>query len=203
MIEFGLLSHVGLRREHNEDTFYGDSELGLWLVADGMGGHEFGEVASAMARDIIVREVRGGTHLIDAIRRADSEIIEHSKRRNDALPMGTTVASARINQNRFEVAWVGDSRAYLWNGELQQLSHDHSYVQELIEQGAITAEQARSHPHRNVVTQALGVTDLHARFTAQQCQERREQLALFGGIARQHRHLVVAAGGDGGHGVSR
>ncbi len=159
MIEFGLLSHVGLRREHNEDTFYGDSELGLWLVADGMGGHEFGEVASAMARDIIVREVRGGTHLIDAIRRADSEIIEHSKRRNDALPMGTTVASARINQNRFEVAWVGDSRAYLWNGELQQLSHDHSYVQELIEQGAITAEQARSHPHRNVVTQALGVTD--------------------------------------------
>ncbi len=60
MIEFGHLTHVGLRREFNEDTYYGDSELGLWLVADGMGGHEYGEVASALARESIVREVRGG-----------------------------------------------------------------------------------------------------------------------------------------------
>jgi serine/threonine protein phosphatase PrpC len=159
MIEFGLLSHVGLRREHNEDTYYGDSELGLWLVADGMGGHEFGEVASAMARDSIVREVRAGTSLSMAIQRADEELIDHSRRRSDALPMGTTVAAVQLHKDRFEVAWVGDSRAYLWNGRLQQLSQDHSYVQELIDQGAITAEQARSHPHRNVVTQALGVTD--------------------------------------------
>jgi PPM family protein phosphatase len=159
MIEYGLFSHVGLRREHNEDTFYGDGELGLWLVADGMGGHEFGEVASAMARDSIVREVRSGRSLTEAIRQADEELIEHSRQRSDALPMGTTVAAVRVQNHRFEVAWVGDSRAYLWNGRLQQLSQDHSYVQELIEQGAITAEQARSHPHRNVVTQALGVTD--------------------------------------------
>ncbi len=159
MIEFGHLSHVGLRREHNEDTYYGDAELGLWLVADGMGGHEFGEVASALARDTIVRETHSGKPLADAIRRADEEIISHSRRRAEALPMGTTVAAARLSDGRFEVSWVGDSRAYLWNGELRQLSQDHSYVQELIDQGAITPEQARSHPHRNVVTQALGVTD--------------------------------------------
>ena len=74
--------------------------------------------------------------------------------------MGTTVVAARISGNRFEVAWVGDSRVYIWrDGHLAQLSQDHSYVQELIAQGAISAEQARSHPHRNVVTQALGVTD--------------------------------------------
>jgi serine/threonine protein phosphatase PrpC len=74
--------------------------------------------------------------------------------------MGTTVVAARVTGNRFEVAWVGDSRVYLWReGQLAQLSQDHSYVQELIAQGAISAEQARSHPHRNVVTQALGVTD--------------------------------------------
>lgn len=160
MIEFGHLSHVGLRREHNEDTYYGDAELGLWLVADGMGGHEFGEVASAIARDVVVREVRSGKNLKQAIQTADEEIIRHSRKRSEALPMGTTVAAMRIVGDRFEVAWVGDSRAYLWNGGgLRQLSQDHSYVQELIDQGAITSEQARTHPHRNVVTQALGVTD--------------------------------------------
>jgi PPM family protein phosphatase len=159
MIEFGHLSHVGLRREHDEDTYYGDGELGLWLVADGMGGHEFGEVASALARDTIVKETRAGKPLAQAIQAADEEIIKHSRRRAEALPMGTTVAAARVRNDRFEIAWVGDSRIYLWNGELRQISQDHSYVQELIDQGAITAEQARTHPHRNVVTQALGVTD--------------------------------------------
>ncbi len=74
--------------------------------------------------------------------------------------MGTTVVAARVQGHRFEVAWVGDSRAYLWrDGKLAQLSQDHSYVQELIAQGSLTVEQARAHPHRNVVTQALGVTD--------------------------------------------
>ena len=160
MIEFGHLTHVGLRRGLNEDTYYGDSELGLWLVADGMGGHACGEVASALARETIVREVRDGTPLVQAILIADEEIIRASRRRNDTLPMGTTVVAARVHGARFEVAWVGDSRAYLWrDGRLAQLSQDHSYVQDLIAQGSITPEQARSHPHRNVVTQALGVTD--------------------------------------------
>ena len=160
MIEFGHLTHVGLRRGLNEDTYYGDSELGLWLVADGMGGHACGEVASALARETIVREVRDGTPLVQAILIADEEIIRASRRRNDTLPMGTTVVAARVQGQRFEVAWVGDSRAYLWrDGRLAQLSQDHSYVQDLIAQGSLTPEQARSHPHRNVVTQALGVTD--------------------------------------------
>ena len=160
MIEFGHLTHVGLRRQLNEDTYYGDGELGLWLVADGMGGHACGEVASALARETIVREIRSGTPLTQAIRIADEEIIRVSRRRNDALPMGTTVVAARVQGQRFEVAWVGDSRAYLWReGKLAQLSQDHSYVQDLIAQGTLTPEQARSHPHRNVVTQALGVTD--------------------------------------------
>jgi protein phosphatase len=160
MIEFGHCSHVGLRREHNEDTYYADGDLGLWLVADGMGGHEHGEIASALARDTLVREVRRDTPLVRAIELADEEIIRHSTRRSEALPMGTTIASLHLDGNNgFEVAWVGDSRVYLWDGTLRQLSQDHSYVQELIDQGAITIEQARSHPHRNVVTQALGVTD--------------------------------------------
>ncbi|HWT16951.1 MAG TPA: Stp1/IreP family PP2C-type Ser/Thr phosphatase [Patescibacteria group bacterium] len=160
MIEFGHSTHVGLRREHNEDTYYADSELGLWLVADGMGGHENGEVASALARDTLVREIKAGEVLARAIQLADEEIIKHSNRRPQALPMGTTVAAVHVQGNQYEIAWVGDSRVYCAeDGEFRQLSQDHSYVRELVEQGAISAEQARTHPHRNVVTQALGVTD--------------------------------------------
>ena len=160
MIEFGHNTHVGLRREHNEDTYYADSELGLWLVADGMGGHEHGEVASALARDTLVHEITEGMPLAQAVQRADEEIIQHSSKKAEALPMGTTIAAMRLSKDGgFEVAWVGDSRIYVWNDGLKQLSQDHSYVQELIDQGAITSEQARNHPHRNVVTQALGVTD--------------------------------------------
>ena len=160
MIEFGHSTHVGLRREHNEDTYYADSDMGVWLVADGMGGHEHGEVASAIARDTLIEEIRKGTSLERAVQIADEEIIRHSNRRSEALPMGTTIATMRLlGEQEFEIAWVGDSRIYLWNGALKQISQDHSYVQELIDQGAITIEQARNHPHRNVVTQALGVTD--------------------------------------------
>ncbi|MGN6313878.1 MAG: PP2C family protein-serine/threonine phosphatase [Rhodanobacteraceae bacterium] len=160
MIEFGHATHVGLRRAHNEDTYWADASLGLWLVADGMGGHEYGEVASAVARDTLVRGVGQGLGLVDAIRGADEAIIALSQRRKEALPMGTTIAALRVQRDDYEVAWVGDSRVYLWqDGTLQQLSQDHSYVQELVAQGAISAEQARNHPHRNMVTQALGITD--------------------------------------------
>ena len=160
MIEFGHITHPGLRRQLNEDTYHGDGQLGLWLVADGMGGHEYGEVASAIARESVVREVRDGTPLTQAIRIAGEDILRSPRGRRDALPMGTTVVAARVQGPRFEVAWVGDSRAYLWQaGRLVQLSHDHSYVQELIAQGTRGVDEARRHPQRKVVTQALGVTD--------------------------------------------
>lgn len=159
MIEFGHLTHPGLRRALNEDTYYGDAELGLWLVADGMGGQACGEVASGLARDAIVRHVGSGADLATAIGQAGAQITALARQRNDRLPMGTTVVAARVVGDHFELAWVGDSRAYLWQlGKLTQLSRDHSYVHELIAKGTLTAEQARLHPHRNVVTQALGVT---------------------------------------------
>ena len=158
MIEFGHGTHTGLRREHNEDTYCADPDMGLWLVADGMGGHEHGEVASALARDVVIREVNRGKSLADAIQAADEEIIRHSNEKRSERPMGTTVVAVRVRNHDYEVAWVGDSRVYLWNAQLRQISQDHSYVQELIDQGAISAAQARTHPHRNVVTQALGVT---------------------------------------------
>lgn len=159
MIEHGYGTHAGLRREHNEDTYFADPALGLWLVADGMGGHDHGEVASGIARDMVVQEVRKGRPLTEAIRNADAEIMRQSNERRSERPMGTTVVALHVQNNDFEVAWVGDSRVYLFEaGKLRQVSRDHSYVQELVDQGAISPAQARVSPHRNVVTQALGVT---------------------------------------------
>jgi len=159
MLEFGHLTHPGLTRELNEDTYYGDARLGLWLVADGMGGHAHGELASAIAREAIVREVRRGTELEQAIRVADQDIQQFSHQRPAPRPMGTTVVAATIRDLTFQIAWVGDSRGYLWrDGRLTRLSRDHTYIQTLIQQGIINQAQARRHPQRNLVTQALGVT---------------------------------------------
>lgn len=158
MIEFGHGSHTGLRRDHNEDTYSADADLGLWVVADGMGGHDHGEVASALARDYVVREIINGKSLSQAIVFADSEIMRMSNERRSERPMGTTVVALLIRGTDYEVAWVGDSRIYLFHNQLKQISKDHSYVQELVDTGVLTPDQAKTSPHRNVVTQALGVT---------------------------------------------
>jgi protein phosphatase len=159
MIEFGHGTHVGLRRTRNEDTYYADAGLGLFLVADGMGGHQHGEVASALVRDAVVDLVARGHNLAEAIRRADERLIARSREsRSSLLPMGTTIAALRVNADSYEVAWVGDSRVYLWQGGLTQISQDHSLVQELVAAGTLAPAQAQRHPQRNVVTQALGIT---------------------------------------------
>lgn len=197
MIEFGHGTHVGLRRAHNEDTYWADDALGLWLVADGMGGHEYGEVASAVARDTLVREVGAGRSLEDAIHRADESIIALSQRRSEALPMGTTIAALRLDDGGYEVAWVGDSRVYLHQvGALSQLSQDHSYVQELVAQGAISAEQARTHPHRNMVTQALGVTapdQLHVETRRGKLESGMQFLLCSDGLTEEVEDHAIAA----------
>ncbi|MGN6740549.1 PP2C family protein-serine/threonine phosphatase [Dyella sp.] len=158
MIEFGHGTHVGLRRTRNEDTYYADPALGLFLVADGMGGHQHGEVASALARDVVVAEVRNGAPLIDAVRTAASRLEAHARKSRDALPMGTTLAALRIRDEAYELAWVGDSRIYALDDQFRQVSHDHSLVQELINAGRLDPELAARHPQRNVLTQALGIT---------------------------------------------
>lgn len=158
MIEFGHGTHVGLRRTRNEDTYYADASLGLFLVADGMGGHQHGEVASALVRDAVVDLVSQGHSLIEAVHGAAERLLAHTRHSFDVLPMGTTIAVLRVIGDGYEVAWVGDSRIYLWKKELRQISHDHSLVQALVEAGQLDPTQAAQHPQRNVLTQALGVT---------------------------------------------
>ena len=158
MIEFGHGTHVGLRRTRNEDTYYADPALGLFLVADGMGGHRHGEVASALVRDAVTDLVMRGHSLVEAIRAANQRLIQQSRGGRDGLPMGSTIAALRLSVDHYEVAWVGDSRVYMWHGHLRQISHDHSLVQELVEAGTLEPSQAAQHPQRNVITQALGIT---------------------------------------------
>lgn len=160
MIEFGHGTHVGLRRTRNEDTYYADAALGLFLVADGMGGHQHGEVASALARDAIVERVRDGQSLAEAVHGAAARLLEHAQRDDNDRPMGTTIAAIRFSEQSYEVAWVGDSRIYQWTNSLRRISHDHSLVQNLVAAGAIDEAQAARHPQRNVLTQALGITAL-------------------------------------------
>ncbi|WNL47804.1 protein phosphatase 2C domain-containing protein [Dyella sp. BiH032] len=158
MIEFGHGTHVGLRRARNEDTYYADAGLGLFLVADGMGGHQHGEVASALVRDAVTDLVTRGHTLVEAIKGADERLMAQTRNYRDPLPMGTTIAALRLSPAGYEVAWVGDSRIYLWKDGLKQISHDHSLVQELVAAGTLDASQAARHPQRNVITQALGIT---------------------------------------------
>jgi protein phosphatase len=125
-----------------------------------MGGHVRGETASALARETIVREVRQKIPLVQAIQTAGAEILQMSQRRDDNRPMGATVVVARIKDDVFELAWIGDSRAYLWQ-ERQLLQVDHHLGRSSSEVGqpSTAKEPARMHSQPNTLTQALGVTD--------------------------------------------
>src|SRR3546814_18440955 len=103
-----------------------------------------------------MESARAGSSLSDAIRFAAHTVAAYSQGRRSTLPMGTTIAMAATTADHYEVAWIGDSRAYLWDGQLRQISQDHSLVQEMVAQGPITVDHARSHTRRNVVKKDHG-----------------------------------------------
>ena len=162
-LKWGAFSDVGMVRQQNEDSFL--AEETLFVVADGMGGHNAGEVASALAVTTLKAGARLGIDDAEVFRelvqQANSAIYTASLDDSTQSGMGTTVTALSIvegEEPRVLVANVGDSRAYLWrSGALSRLSVDHSYVQELVNEGIITPEAARVHPRRNIVTRALGI----------------------------------------------
>ena len=149
------VTHVG-SREHNEDSYAADSRLGLALVADGMGGYACGELASELVRQTVIEAVGNNEGLTEAIARAHQVVKQASTEDESRAGMGSTVIAARVRDFDYEIAWVGDSRAYLWDGELKQITRDHSYVEALLSAGAISPAQALNHPNRNLITQAVG-----------------------------------------------
>lgn len=152
-------THPG-NREHNEDCFVADPAIGLGLVADGMGGYACGEVASELVRRTVTDAISNNEGLCDAIARAHAVVKEAASSDSDKKGMGSTVIAFRLREQEYELAWVGDSRAYLWdagNATLHQITRDHSYVQTLLTTGVITHDEAINHPNRNLITQAVGV----------------------------------------------
>ncbi|WP_096085949.1 PP2C family protein-serine/threonine phosphatase [Agaribacterium haliotis] len=158
---------LGLLRDNNEDAIFASAELGLWIVADGMGGHAAGEVASALAIDCIKAQINLGRPLAEAIQLAHRAIVDAANNGVGGHGMGSTVVALSNRGDDYEICWVGDSRAYLYqkasaNGDedFRQLSTDHSYVQMLYQNGAISEDELATHPERNIITQCLGSVDL-------------------------------------------
>lgn len=148
---------IGKVRDTNQDTFYIDNENNWCVVADGMGGHRGGETASSMTVEIIKENMAKGTGLKTAIENANQVVFRKSLEEKELLGMGTTVVLLRLTENGAEIAHVGDSRAYLvMDGVMEQITVDHSIVQQLIDSGTITKEQAKNHPQRNLITRAVG-----------------------------------------------
>lgn len=164
----GLISDVGLKRSLNEDcaSYYENDNLKLYVVADGMGGHNAGEVASRVAVDEIINYVKNiGNNeidedlLIDAISKANKVIFEYAKTNSKLSGMGTTVTACMITKKYIQVANVGDSSCFGINRKeklIKKLTKDHSLVQELVDSGSISEIDAVHHPNKNIITRALG-----------------------------------------------
>jgi protein phosphatase len=162
--ETGAATHSGKVREVNEDGLFSDPERGVWLVADGMGGHQAGRLASSL----IVSEVSTIGRAVsapdllarfqDRIYRANSELIRLAAQSQAGTIIGSTVAALLIYGQYYACTWSGDSRVYLLRGpNFKQLSRDHTELQELMDSGILSAEEAGQWPRRNVITRAIGI----------------------------------------------
>ena len=170
------LTHVGRQRQHNEDSFLVADEAQLYLVADGMGGHAAGEIASRIAVDSISEFIlhtkeddgtwphaydenyrRTTNRLMAAVRMANTRVLEAMRKDARLRGMGTTVVACMADEKTMSFAHVGDSRAYLIrDNQLSRITNDHSWVFEQVQAGMLTEAEAEKHPLRNVITRALG-----------------------------------------------
>jgi protein phosphatase len=156
-MRFAGRTHPGRRGGQNEDSIGWDEPSGLWFVADGMGGHASGDVASRVVRETLLGEALT-LPLVAAVRKAHETVVSTAKTNTAYDNMGSTVVATRIANRQAEIAWVGDSRAYLWRGgALSALTRDHSFLELLREQENLTDSQMRGHPDKNLVTQTLGI----------------------------------------------
>jgi len=156
-------SHIGRVRSVNEDSFLERPDIGLWAVADGMGGHSRGDLASQTVCQFLaeIEQPESGLELLNAVRaalhNAHAALLAHAAKLDGQQTVGTTVVVLLIYQDHYACVWAGDSRCYLFrDGSLTRITHDHSVVQGMIDSGVLNESEAEKHPLANVVTQALG-----------------------------------------------
>ncbi|MFK7976044.1 MAG: PP2C family serine/threonine-protein phosphatase [Halioglobus sp.] len=158
-IQFAGRTHPGHKRSHNEDCFEADAALGLFLVADGVGGHSCGEIASDIVRQTIKQEVVAGSNLHAAVQASHRAVLARIAEDESTQGMGSTAVVLQLVGTHYNICWVGDSRAYQWDQQLKQLTADHNRASELLANNLITPAQAAVHPERHVLTQSLGVSE--------------------------------------------
>ncbi len=152
-------THVGCRRKLNEDALVASPENGVWAVADGMGGHDAGEVASAMVVEALA-ECSSAAAILAALDDVNARLVEMSKTSFDSRTVGSTVVGLTAGDGQFTCFWAGDSRAYrVRDGAIARLTRDHSLVQDLVDAGMIDEAAAEVHPNANVVTRAVGASE--------------------------------------------
>jgi serine/threonine protein phosphatase PrpC len=160
------LTHQGCVRDHNEDAGFEWPEMGLWVVADGMGGHSSGDLASSMIIDHMSHLVLPEplSEIIDLLEETlldiNQQLLQTAQQRGANTTIGSTVVVLLAYNNLALLLWVGDSRAYLFReGQLSRLTQDHTQIEELIEQGLLLREDAENHPSANIITRAVGAMD--------------------------------------------
>ena len=159
-------SVIGMRRTNNEDAIYINEQKNLYLVADGMGGCNAGEVASSTAISAFVEAMENAENgetldkMMSAIAQCNKKVYQKSRENVEFLDMGTTLVAVTVENEKMFIVHVGDSRVYLFReNNLQQITTDHSYVMELVKIGSITREEAEVHPKRNIITRAIGIRE--------------------------------------------
>lgn len=182
-------THVGLRRSINEDSLLVETDRGLWAVADGMGGHEAGEIASTMVTDALrclplesdIDQL--AANAVDALTEVNRELIKLARSGGREQTIGTTVVGLAIANDQFRCFWMGDSRAYhLRGGALRRVTRDHSLVQDLVDAGMLSPEEAETHENANLITRAVGASENVA-------------VDIVEGEARSGDHFLLASDG--------
>ena len=186
------ISDTGKVRKHNEDSMLERPEIGLWVVADGMGGHAAGDVASQMIVSSL-KKVHEGIELNryindieDRLIDVNKRLLEKAKESGKRTTIGSTVVSLVAYNNYCIYIWAGDSRLYrLRNNQLRQMTTDHSQVELYVEKGLITREEAAVHPHGNMITRAVGATDdLFLDMDIQEMQSKDRYLLCSDGLTK-------------------
>jgi serine/threonine protein phosphatase PrpC len=166
-VECASRTHVGLRRKINEDSIFVDSERGLWAVADGMGGHEAGEIASTMVTDalrclpVIQNIDELAVQAIETLGEVNRQLIALARSGlGRSRTIGTTVVGLAVADGSYRCFWLGDSRGYcLRDGEIKRVTRDHSLVQDLVDAGMLSPEDADTHESSNLITRAVGAAE--------------------------------------------